>query len=321
MEQASACLPPKHIIQINNISQDKMVKGYFSSLSLYDILGNFAPGAALLLFLSSIPANGWFPDSTGAYALFLAVSLLIGHFIQYHASTAVEDWQIFDKLMNFSRDLGSEDEDDGRELSSQSSSTRYASRAFLLPISCCLSAHKNDGVVPYRRLDTAEGLSLENIVNEAWSQLYFNKFDNALQRGDQRFDQMLNLMSSTLESAPYKPRSLRFQAIRNLQRGMWITSWYSSVILVSLVIFDLIVPAGQSIPLTGIKYSTPYLFQLPVPNHLLLVLSLASVFGFWHLFNRYDELFTRYVFTDYLVEIELEDKFEGEIESADADKS
>lgn len=288
------------------------MNGYFSTLSLYDLLGNFAPGAALLLFFLAVPAGAWFPTSTGAYAIFFASSLLIGHFIQYHASFSVDDWQLFNKVMKFSRNTFLSDSS-GSETKNRSDPCVwlfYVLKPFYLPISCWFSRFRNDA--GNNRAVAAERLQLENVANEAWWQLYFNKFDDTLERDDQRFDQMLYLMSSKLESASHKPRSIRFQAIRNLQRGMWITSWYSTLFLLAILLINKVAVQGESLPVLGIMYTEPYLFQLPGPNYALLFLSVPGIFGFWHLFNTYDRLFTRYLFIDYLVEVEQEDQPSGD---------
>ena len=96
------------------------------------------------------------------------------------------------------------------------------------------------------------------------------------------------------------------QALRNLNRGMWITSWYASLLLVSVLVIDGRLDSGEPISILGLEYEQPIFFEYWVPVWMLVLVSLAGVLFFWILAESIEEDYIEYLFADYVVAVASE---------------
>ncbi|WP_276280751.1 hypothetical protein [Halorussus caseinilyticus] len=121
-----------------------------------------------------------------------------------------------------------------------------------------------------------------------------------LDKNYDNYGDLLHLISSDLENHGTS-RALRFQAIRNFQRGMWIACFYASV-LYFWVAFSGVLPAWfyQPFSLVGIRPWTPAIIDIWSPVWTLSVLTGLVSYSFWELKEKYEEEFIEYLFTDYV---------------------
>jgi hypothetical protein len=93
------------------------------------------------------------------------------------------------------------------------------------------------------------------------------------------------------------------QAIRNFQRGLWISAWYSTVLVIVAIIMDACFEPGQTI-YSGVTYARPAYFSYWTPLWNLALVGLLGVVIFWSLFESFEEDYVEYLFVDYAIGIE-----------------
>lgn len=128
--------------------------------------------------------------------------------------------------------------------------------------------------------------------------IYTKRFD--LDSGYQNYGDLLHLMSSDLErDGP--SRALRFQAIRNFQRGMWIACFFAGV-LFFLVQFRHLAPGVlvSAAGVVGVRPWTPAVEAYWSPVWTLSACLFGLSYGFWELKEEYEEEFVEYLFTDFV---------------------
>jgi len=96
------------------------------------------------------------------------------------------------------------------------------------------------------------------------------------------------------------------QALRNLNRGMWITSWYAAVVITLLTVINWYYEPGDMLPLINHTYQQPFYFDYWIPMWLLFVLSLFAILLFWFQAESSEEDYIEYLFADYVVAVASE---------------
>lgn len=213
---------------------------------------------------------------------------------------------------NESRDDGSE-EDESRDDSSKGDTSTSAELEpieesnwvylnlfypFIGPIWCLVD------VIPRVRswncitgTPNAGGLTDLQNPNRVWIELN-TEYD--FEPGQNRFDEMQQVISSRTDDPASPSRSYRFQAIRNFQRGTWLAVW----ILFATVASTTVWTAAVRYCLGNIAYSHPlaesYLFTT-LPLWIIVGGGIVGVLAFWWQTLQYERLFIRFLITDYVV--------------------
>lgn len=283
--------------------------GYFRGLTAYDLLGNLIPGIftliAIMGFLSSPPV----PTTIGGYGLFVIVAFVIGSLIQAHASRAVGKRNSFDKTMAAVEDLphlshrvsGEESdrneqtaqngEEDGDKDRRSSGKTWTIFHAFLGPI------------LWWIRPERGEELDDAILVNRIWEHLV-DTYE--IPYNTESYPVLYHLMSSRIDDIDSPSHATRIQAIRNFHRGMWLTSWYSLLLLVLAPGLQWLSGPGWVTSL-GVTYAGPAYADYWTPVWQLAVVAALLTVVFWLLFESTEEDYIEYLFADYAVAISSSD--------------
>lgn len=143
----------------------------------------------------------------------------------------------------------------------------------------------------------AGGLTDLQNPNRVWIALN-TEYD--FEPGQNRFDEMQQVISSRTDDPASPARSYRFQAIRNFQRGTWLAVW----ILFATVVTTTIWTEAVRRCLGNVAYSHPlaesYLFTT-LPLWVIIGGGFVSVLAFWWQTLQYERLFIRFLITDYVV--------------------
>jgi hypothetical protein len=269
---------------------------YFQGLTTFDLLGNLLPGTVVILavygFLPSLPL----PESVGGYGLFALTAFSIGMFVQYHASFATGERRSFrwtirnaERLENLTKrpgDADGPDRDDGR-VARAVSLLWGVTHAYLDPL---ISPYRSDRG---RRLDDAI------LTNNIWNHLTETY---AIPPNTDAVDVLYHLMSSKIDDVGTPSRAVRFQALRNFNRGMWVASWYLLLTLLCAWTADACWTVGETV-YSGVVYTRPAYFDYWTPLWHLVGVALVLVWGFWVLTESFEEDYVEYLFSDYAVAI------------------
>ena len=269
---------------------------YFRGLTTFDLLGNLIPGLVVLLtFVGFLPSPP-LPAGAGGYALFAVVAFSLGMFIQYHASFATGERRSFrltmqgaERLQELTKSDSDSDSDDGEsDISSRIGSLFWGvTHAYFDPlVSPCRSEH---------------GTMLDDVVltNKIWDHLT-ETYD--IPPNTKKMDVLYQLMSSIIDDVGSPSRAIRFQALRNFNRGMWVATWYLLVALVCAWAADCWFTEGETI-YTGVVYARPAYFQYWTPVWHLVLVAVVLVWAFWVLTESFEEDYIEYLFSDYAVAI------------------
>jgi len=109
-------------------------------------------------------------------------------------------------------------------------------------------------------------------------------------------------MSSKIDDIGSPSRAIRFQALRNFNRGMWIATWYLLVALVAAWVTDSLFAEGEAI-YAGVVYARPAYFEYWTPVWHLVSAAIVVVWAFWVLTESFEEDYVEYLFSDYVVAI------------------
>lgn len=136
------------------------------------------------------------------------------------------------------------------------------------------------------------------LAGKAWT-LCRTKYE--LDSDYNEYGDLLHLMSSDIESHSNSSRALRFQALRNLYRGMWI-SCYFSLILIGMVVIaqglsNWISPIFTFI---GIDVWNPVVTEIWNPVWMICIGYATFMYAFWELKEDFEEEFVEYLLTDFL---------------------
>jgi hypothetical protein len=148
------------------------------------------------------------------------------------------------------------------------------------------------------RIKRDRPLSDVTLAGKAWT-LCRKKYD--LDSDYDEYGDLLHLMSSDIESHSTTSRALRFQALRNFHRGMWIACYFSLLLLGMVVLAQ-----GFSGPLTvvfsflGMTTWQPVIVELWTPVWMLCVGYATLLYLFWELKEEFEEEFVEYLLTDFV---------------------
>lgn len=279
---------------------------YIRGLNSYDLLGNLIPGIVALVVTLGVFTTPPVPDSIEEYALFAVIAYLIGNLIQSVASFAVGDRKHFDRTMS-DAEMRTKSELAETELGSGSDETPDERKQ--LP--------ENNGdklrwkiIHPYiwplaawLRPPRGEKLDDAILVNRIWEYLIDT---HEIPFRTTSYGVLYHVMSSRVDNIRSPSRAVRMQALRNLNRGMWITSWYASLLLVSALVVDSRLDSGELISILGLEYEQPLFFEYWMPVWMLIFVSLVGVLFFWILAESTEEDYIEYLFADYVVAVASE---------------
>lgn len=297
---------------------------YFQALTAFDLLGVLLPGVfALAMFVSILPSQP-FPSSTGGVLFFTLLSYAVGHFIQFHASQA--QWDCFETTLRSVQEhplraaQKLSEESEQLDQSELGSFARAAIRISNISLSdlyrWCVSSVSSLlgrlGSLPFTFV-------FSSLLSPAYCWLYspngdtvddteisFKVFKDLVARyptvrDTDDYDQLINIISSEIDDVSTPARSIRFQAIRNFHRAMWIVSWYSAIAISALYVFETNPDTQEVLTHIGITYRSPGLFSQWGPDWHLIIASVLLTIGFQRLARKFELQFTEYLFSDYLV--------------------
>ncbi|WP_312909972.1 hypothetical protein [Natronosalvus caseinilyticus] len=297
--------------------------------NLYDVLGVFFPGTALLVGLFVIVPGLPSLDSVISYLAFIVVAFSLGHILQSYASLSVGNLKIFDETIRNvqspidsldTSDDAETDDDDAEEETDETETTTdtfeeegseqsnqfwlYLLHAFTGPFIGPISSFIKPisaSIEPIssfiESVSSPNGGEIKDLrnPNRVWRNLYKN-YDFGL--GSTRYEEMLQIISSRIDDPGSPTRSYRFQAIRNFQRGMWVTAW-----ILFATLFATSLPWGiRAVCGSAEEHLLAQSYLLThFPLWLVLVLGGITVLIFWWLTIQYEKLFVRFLITDYVV--------------------
>ena len=264
---------------------------YFRGLTSFDLLGNLIPGLltllAVLLFLPGPPL----PSDLLGYSFFVVLAFVVGSVVQAHASKAGGERTSFEKTMQAAESLP--------ELSRTDEESQRTVKSGCAAVSATLSLlHAVAGPLFWWCLpERGERLDDAILVNTIWDDLSakFGIPDNTDSIGV-----LYHLMSSRVDDAQSPSRAVRMQAIRNFQRGLWIAAWYSTALIIVVLILDGNFDVGETV-YRGVVYTRPAYFDYWTPLWNLVVVGTLAVVCFWSLFESFEEDYVEYLFVDYAI--------------------
>jgi hypothetical protein len=286
---------------------------------LFDIFGNLVPGTIVLAaFVSVFPmqdVSTVVSAPLGTQFLLGIIAFSLGHVIQQHASEAAGKRETFKYTVLSAR---SYDKSPSTELDDYEGNRRrlylpyylwnehvtarvrnYVGRSLVgriavFPARLCRSIVEAVLLVKVKK---DEPLPDNRLASKVWK---ICKKKYRLDNNYDNYGDLLHLISSDLENHGTS-RGLRFQAIRNFQRGMWIACFYASV-LYFWVGFSRLLPGWfyRPLALVGIRPWTPAVLDIWSPVWTLSVVTGLVSYFFWELKEKYEEEFVEYLFTDYV---------------------
>lgn len=291
----------------------------FNQFTLFDIFGNLIPGTIVLAALISVfPMN----DATtvasaplGTQFLLGIIAFSLGHVIQQHASEAAGKRETFKytilSAQSYDKSPSTDLEDYGRKrkllylpyyLWNEYITTpvrRHAGRS-IFGRTAAFPARLYRSILEailLIKVKKDEPLSDNRLASKVWM---ICKKKYRLDNNYDNYGDLLHLMSSDLENHGTS-RALRFQAIRNFQRGMWIACFYVTI-LYFWVAVSRVLPEYFYGPFTavGIQPWMPAIADIWSPVWSLMMLTGLVSYSFWELKEKYEEEFIEYLFTDYV---------------------
>lgn len=285
---------------------------YFRGLTTFDLLGNLLPGMMILIAVMGLLPSPPIPNSVGDYALFAVLAFSIGMFVQHHASAATGERRSFEmtmegveRLEGLATDIDeeSDEEGEGGEDAGDQDNGDDGRLARLGPFLWGLTHAFFDPVL--WRFRSARGRELDDVIltNRIWEHLVDT---HEIPPDTEALHVLYHLMSSRVDDVHAPSRAVRFQALRNFNRGMWVASWYVLLALCSALVLDSFLNPDETI-YSGVIYQQPTFFDYWTPIwHLVFVAALA-VWGFWALTESFEEDYIEYLFSDYAVAIASDD--------------
>lgn len=265
---------------------------YFRALTAYDLLGNLIPGVLMtVVFMGLLPVPP-VPTTVGEYAFLAVVAFTVGSVLQAHASEAVGERDSFKKTITGAESLPSlSRSEDGISNDGESDSCERAWRW----------AHPFVGpIAGWWRPARGERLNDAILANRIWEYLIDT---HELPFRTDSYDVLYHLMSSRVDDVLSPSRATRLQAIRNFNRGMWITSWYSCLLLALAIVGERMFDSGEQIPVLGFDYLPPTYFSQFLPVPYFFGVAVAGVIVFWLIFESTEDDYLEYLFVDYAIAI------------------
>lgn len=270
---------------------------YFRALTAYDLLGNLVPGVLMtVVFLGFLPSPP-IPTTVGGYALFAVIAFTLGSVLQAHASEAVGERDSFEKTITGAESLPSLSRPKDEQPTDDEEGSQHSEHVWRL-------AHPFVGpVAGWWRPPRGKELNDAILANRIWEHLIDT---HELPFRTDSYDVLYHLMSSHVDDVRSPSRATRLQAIRNFNRGMWITSWYSCVLLTLAIGGNQLFDAGDRVPVLAVEYQSAAYFSHLLPVPFLLVVAVAGVIVFWFVFESIEDDYLEYLFVDYAIAIEDE---------------
>lgn len=295
------------------------VSRIFNQFTLFDIFGNLIPGTIVLAALVSVlPMENVTQIAfapLGVQFLLAIIAFALGHVTQQHASEAAGKRETFKftilSAQSYDTSPSTELEDyDGnqrrlylpyyywnecignpiREYVGQS----LVGRVAVFPARLYRSIFEAVLLVKVKK---DEPLPDNRLASKVWK-LCKKKY--RLDNNYNNYGDLLHLISSDLENHGTS-RALRFQAIRNFQRGMWIACFYASLLYFGVEFFRFLPRLFYDwLSLLGIQPWTPAILDIWSPVWTLWLLTGIVSYSFWELKEKYEEEFIEYLFTDYV---------------------
>lgn len=295
------------------------VSRIFNQFTLFDIFGNLIPGTIVLAaFVSIFPMKDVTTIASaplGVQFLLAIIAFALGHVIQQHASEAAGKRETFKNTILSARSYNYSPSTELADYSRKRKSLYLPyyewNESVVDPVRECFgrSIIGRTAVLPirlYRSLVEAvllvkikkdEPLPDNRLASKVWM---ICKKKYRLDKNYDNYGDLLHLISSDLENHGTS-RALRFQAIRNFQRGMWIACFYASI-LYFWVVFSRFLPTFvyDGLAIVGFQSWTPAITEIWSPVWTLMVVTGAVSYSFWELKEKYEEEFIEYLFTDYV---------------------
>ncbi|WP_148858484.1 hypothetical protein [Natronococcus pandeyae] len=306
---------------------------YLRVLTSYDLLGNLLPGIFALSVLITLFSEPPIPTGTVGILFSGLLGYSLGHFLQFHAAIATGN--CFEATLDSVREypLRSKSEDANSGLSSFKQNQNVKSNLtwldrFVITIKN-INRETVYGLVRYF-LDI---LKLQLLFSPIYQPMICWKRDPAgrvldneqgafevlkdivtrydIDRGTRDYHRLTNIISSEIDDITSPARSTRFQAIRNFHRAMWLTSWYSLILVTIFVMLDNFSSLQILLELVGLEYSEPGLFGYWGPNwHFIIGFGILT-FIFQRIAIKFEIQFTEYLFSDYRVSREQDREENG----------
>lgn len=276
---------------------------YFRGLTTFDLLGNLLPGVVGLLAILGLLPSPPIPDSVGDYGLFAVLAFSLGMFVQYHASAATGERQTFEMTMEGVErleGLATEGEASNEEENVGNSHNGEKDICQRIPSLFQGLAHAFFDPI-FWHLRSPRGRELDDVIltNRIWNHLVDT---HEIPPDTEALHVLYHLMSSRVDDVGTPSRAVRFQVLRNFNRGMWVASWYVLVALCIAWILDGFLEGGVTL-YAGFVYQQPAFFDYWTPAWHLVIVTSVAVWGFWTLSESYEEDYIEYLFSDYAVAI------------------
>lgn len=281
---------------------------YIRGLNSYDLLGNLLPGIVALVVTLGVFATPPIPSDIGEYALFVVIAFLTGGLIQSIASTVVGRREHFDLTM-MSAEERTESALADRGEGSGSSERRDDENKWTIGKGngwAWKCAHPFIGPL-FWWLRPARGEKLDDaiLVNRIWEHLIDT---HEIPFRTTSYSVLYHVMSSRVDDIQSPSRAVRMQALRNFNRGMWITAWYTSALITVVLIVDWNLDSGDTIPIVNFTYEQPVVFEYVEATWILVPIALVSVLFFWMQAESSEEDYIEYLFADYVVAVASEEE-------------
>ena|GEM_PF-1540088 len=278
-----------------------MVVGrFFRGLTAYDLLGNLVPGVILLTaFLLFLP-GGRLPSSVGASVLFALFAYLLGGVVQEYASAAVGDRNRFEQSIDTDGQLDelgilpSEESGD-----TESTSGQLLRQSFLHPLS-----FNND--------ERDQNPVDEQILASQIKQHIYN--EHGVEPDSDSSSVLYRLMLSEIDASNNPPTAIRMQALRNLYRGVWISAWWSVLLLTASFVIRHALLGCDDFPF---QFHRPGYYEFWPNVWQPLLLTVGSVVVFRYINEQRSSDFVEYLFTDYAAAVSLPDETNTELDQRD----
>lgn len=294
--------------------------------NLYDILGVFIPGTVLLLGFLLLFATPPIPTAPWEYLLYGVVSLSFGYVVQWFASRATGKRRIFENTIDEVRSpleegLVADDEAQSKEAESSHQGSqlfdldldsddetyvivvfklfRQPSRWFHSQVASFIRilSHAVYAIIGplvwWRWAPEAESIGDLLHTNRVWRDV---RDTYRLDVDTDNYEQLHRMISSEVDDVESPSRSYRFQAIRNFHRGMWVSVWFVTLVIIGHVT-ALVVPIYSFLE---IPYQEPYLLAY-FSYRVVFLVAVCSLFVFWRLTIEYQRRYVMYLIVDYFV--------------------
>lgn len=295
------------------------VSRIFNQFTLFDIFGNLIPGTIVLAaFVSVFPMKDVITIISaplGAQFLLAIIAFALGHVIQQHASEAAGKRETFKNTVLSARSYKYSPSTALKDYECKRKAlylpyyfwNKYLDRPIRKIVGDSIVGRL--AVLPARfyrsvieavllvKIKKDEPLPDNRLASKVWM---ICKKKYRLDKNYDNYGDLLHLMSSDLESHGTS-RALRFQAIRNFQRGMWIACFYASI-LYFWVSFSHLLPSlfYDVLSAIGLQPWTPAITDIWSPVWTLMIATGVISYSFWELKEKYEEEFIEYLFTDYV---------------------